>query len=196
LHECIHTRRLSRSYCTITVPLAARASARPKRGPWAPRSVPVCFVLCLTAVLINTVCTASSLLFTISPPSMTETHQDAPAYSDSFERRLREREFLSNNPLETIPNPTNVQPHGNIPNTPLAVSTISFILGFIFALGFSIFLSRDLNDIWFATYQLGFFVASWSAFHWGEFAVTAGWNRQKVSVDCMYLQYCSPHRRV
>jgi len=80
-----------------------------------------------------------------------------------------------------------VQPHGNISNTPLAVSTISFILGFIFALGFSIFLSRDWNNIWFATYQLGFFVASWSAFHWGEFAVTAGWNRQKVSVDSFLL---------
>jgi hypothetical protein len=176
------------------LPASCIRSAR-TRPVGAPSSLFV-FCSCLTAVLINTVCTASSLLFTISPPSMTETHQDAPAYSGSFERRLHEREFLSNNPLETIPNPTNVQPHGNIPNTPLAVSTISFILGFIFALGFSIFLSRDLNDIWLATYQLGFFVASWSAFHWGEFAVTAGWNRQKVSVDCMYLQYCFPHRRV
>jgi len=30
-------------------------------------------------------------------------------------------------------------------------------------------------------------VASWSAFHWGEFAVTAGWNREKVSVDSFLL---------
>jgi hypothetical protein len=28
-----------------------------------------------------------------------------------------------------------------------------------------------------------------SAFHWGEFAVTAGWNRQKASVDCMYFHH-------
>jgi protein-S-isoprenylcysteine O-methyltransferase len=48
-----------------------------------------------------------------------------------------------------------------------------------------VFLSGGVDGFSFATYQLGFFVASWSAFHWGEFAVTAGWNRQKVSVDCM-----------
>lgn len=118
---------------------------------------------------------------------MSELHVDAPASSDSFERRLRERELLHNNPLETIPDVSTVQPHGSIPNTPLAVSTISFLLGSIFAIGFSTFLSRGLDDFWFATYQLGFFAAAWSTFHWGEFAVTAGWNRQKVSVDCMYF---------
>ena len=127
---------------------------------------------------------------------MAETHVDSSVYTDSFEQRLRERELLSNNPLEIIPGPTKGQPHGNIPNTPLAVSTISFILGSIFALGLSVFMSRGLDDVWFATYQLGFFVASWSAFHWGEFAVTAGWNRQKVSVDCMYFHSCFMDRKV
>ena len=37
------------------------------------------------------------------------------------------------------------------------------------------------------TYQLRFFIAAWSFFHWAEFAVTAGWNFEKCSVDCMPL---------
>ncbi|KAI9512228.1 Isoprenylcysteine carboxyl methyltransferase family-domain-containing protein [Russula earlei] len=105
---------------------------------------------------------------------------------DTFEQRLLERE-LRENPIETIPNPTAARPHGDIPNTPLAVSTISFLLGSIFTLGLFIFLSGGLNNAWFTTYQLGFFIVSWSAFHWGEFAVTAGWNRERVSVDSFLL---------
>jgi protein-S-isoprenylcysteine O-methyltransferase len=112
---------------------------------------------------------------------------DAPVLSDAFEQRIREREQIRSRPLETVPAVTAKQPHGTIPNTPLAVSTISFFLGSIFALGFSVFLSGGLSSFWFATYQLAFFVASWSAFHWGEFAVTAGWNRDKVSVDSFLL---------
>lgn len=111
-------------------------------------------------------------------------HADPPVLEGAFEQRLRQRDLL-NNPLETIPEPTVARPHGDIPNTPLAISTISFFLGSIFALGLLVFLSGGVDGFSFATYQLGFFVASWSAFHWGEFAVTAGWNRQKVSVDCM-----------
>lgn len=124
---------------------------------------------------------------------MTEPHVGAPVDQDILEQRLRERELRSNNPLEMIP-PT--QPHGTIPNTPLAVSTISFFLGFIFALGFSFFLGSGPDSFWFTTYQLGFFVASWSAFHWGEFAVTAGWNREKVSVDCMFSQFWCLDRKI
>ena len=113
-------------------------------------------------------------------------HVDPPVYSDTVEQRIRERELLRSRPLETIPDLATKQPHGTIPNTPLAVSTISFCLGSVFAVGFSVFLGGGLSCFWFATYQLAFFVASWSAFHWGEFAVTAGWNREKVCVDCMY----------
>lgn len=90
-------------------------------------------------------------------------------------------------PLVTIP--VNIEPHGNIPNTPLAASTISFLLGSSFALGFSLFLQGGFPSPWWATYQLGFFVAAWSAFHWGEFAVTAGWNLEKCSVDCEHVQF-------
>ncbi|KAI0307287.1 ICMT-domain-containing protein, partial [Multifurca ochricompacta] len=97
--------------------------------------------------------------------------------------------LLRSRPLETLPELDVAQPHGNIPNTPLAISTISFLLGSTFALGLLAFFEggSSFGSFWFSTYQLGFFLASWSAFHWGEFAVTAGWNRQKVSIDSFLL---------
>jgi hypothetical protein len=106
---------------------------------------------------------------------------DAP---QGFEDRLRQRASAMNpNTLETIP--VNHHPHENIPNTPLAASAISFLLGCIFSLGLMLFLMGGISERWWATYQLGFFLAAWSGFHWGEFAVTAGWNRSKCSVDCL-----------
>lgn len=104
--------------------------------------------------------------------------------SDVFERRMEERRNIKH-PLVTVP--PNIEPHGNIPNTPLAASTISFLLGGFFALGFALFLQGGLPSPWWATYRLGFFVAAWSAFHWGEFAVTAGWNLEKCSVNCEHV---------
>lgn len=76
------------------------------------------------------------------------------------------------------------RPKGNIPNTPLAASTISFLLGSIFAPSLLLTLFGGFPGSWWATYQLSFFLAAWSAFHWGEFAVTAGWNFEKCSIDC------------
>ena len=72
---------------------------------------------------------------------------------------------------------------GGIPNTPLAASTISFLLGCCFSLNAYIYLIGGL-DYWWSTPQLAFYLAAWSAFHWGEFAVTAGWNREKCTVSC------------
>ncbi|KAH9077310.1 protein-s-isoprenylcysteine O-methyltransferase [Lactarius deliciosus] len=118
---------------------------------------------------------------------MASPHVEVSAHSDAFEQRLRERERLRNRPLEMVPEPATAQPHGSIPNTPLAVSIVSFLLGASFALGSLTFLCGGFYGFWFATYQVGFFVASWSAFHWGEFAVTAGWNREKVSIDSFLL---------
>lgn len=89
-------------------------------------------------------------------------------------------------PLETIPD-AHFAPHSKIPNTPLATSTLSFLLGSVFSLGAATFLAGGFQSLWWTTYQLGFFIAAWSAFHWGEFAVTAGWNRHKCSVDCKPL---------
>ncbi|KAG9317421.1 Isoprenylcysteine carboxyl methyltransferase family-domain-containing protein [Chiua virens] len=104
---------------------------------------------------------------------------------DVFEQRVQERRNAKH-PLTTIP--ATVETHGNIPNTPLAASTISFLLGGAFALGFCLFLQGGLSSHWWATYQLGLFVSAWSAFHWGEFAVTAGWNLEKCSVDSFLLE--------
>ncbi|KAG9103134.1 hypothetical protein FRC06_000129 [Ceratobasidium sp. 370] len=91
------------------------------------------------------------------------------------------------NPLETVPTAAHDAPHENIPNTPLSVATISAGLGILFTLGSGLFLSGGITGSWWATYQIGFFVAAWAAFHWGEFAVTAGWNREKLSVDSFLL---------
>jgi len=95
---------------------------------------------------------------------------------------------------------------GRIPNTPLASATISFLLGSIFALAVRVLLVDlgvpavllDLVQAGKLTggtiasnvplVQLSFFFATWSAFHWGEFAVTAGWNRARVSVDSYLLE--------
>ncbi|KAF8195777.1 hypothetical protein K438DRAFT_784239 [Mycena galopus ATCC 62051] len=91
---------------------------------------------------------------------------------------------------------------GNIPNTPFFASLISFLLGAVFALGLLAAASTLIHSLdiefgfgfglgarpWWATYQLGFFFAAWAAFHWGEYAVTAGWNLEKCSVDSFLLE--------
>ncbi|KAI0921821.1 hypothetical protein AcW1_004305 [Taiwanofungus camphoratus] len=105
---------------------------------------------------------------------------------DSFEERLRQRTAAKT--LETTPLDPSLKPRGAIPNTPLAASTISFLLGAAFALGFLTFTVGGFQNLWWSTYQLGFFVAAWAGFHWGEFAVTAGWNRDKCSVDSFLLE--------
>jgi protein-S-isoprenylcysteine O-methyltransferase len=105
---------------------------------------------------------------------------DAP---DSIEERLRQRETILKHSLQLQPQPEAITMRGNIPNTPLVVSSIAFFLGVIFALGALTFVVGGFG-LWWSTYQLGFFVAAWAGFHWGEFAVTAGWNLEKCSVDC------------
>lgn len=37
---------------------------------------------------------------------------------------------------------------------------------------------------WFTPPELGFYLSAWSLFHFLEFAVTAHWNRPRVTVDC------------
>ncbi|TDL29475.1 protein-s-isoprenylcysteine O-methyltransferase [Rickenella mellea] len=107
----------------------------------------------------------------------------------SFDERLSQREAVISqpHPLDTKPTDANSQPHGNIPNTPLAVSFISFLLGICFTLGMVAFSAGYIHYYWWSTYQLGFFAAAWAAFHYGEFAVTAGWNKGKCSVDSFLL---------
>ncbi|KAH8830494.1 Isoprenylcysteine carboxyl methyltransferase family-domain-containing protein [Flagelloscypha sp. PMI_526] len=76
---------------------------------------------------------------------------------------------------------------GRIPNTPLSASLISFLLGTVFSPALLLFLFGGSDFSWWSTWQLGLFVAAWAGFHWGEFAVTAGWNWKKCSVDSFLL---------
>ena len=88
------------------------------------------------------------------------------------------------NPLETAPADATNRPDGGLPNTPLMMSCIAFCLGSVFAMGSLVFAIGGVPGSRYADYRLGFFAASWAFFHFAEFAVTAGWNRPKVSVDC------------
>ncbi|KAI0832352.1 ICMT-domain-containing protein [Trametes gibbosa] len=107
---------------------------------------------------------------------------------DGFDERLRQRAAAKANALDTVPAQADHQPRGLIPNTPLSVSLISFLLGSLFAFGLLLFATNGFGKYWWSTSQLGCFLAAWSAFHWGEFAVTAGWNRDKCSVDSFLLE--------
>ncbi|KAI0661056.1 protein-s-isoprenylcysteine O-methyltransferase [Cubamyces menziesii] len=107
---------------------------------------------------------------------------------DGFEQRLRQRAMAKSHPLDTVPTDTALQPRGLIPNTPLSVAFLSFLLGSLFSVGVVLFVTNGYGQHWWSTTQLGFFIAAWSAFHWGEFAVTAGWNRDKCSVDSFLLE--------
>lgn len=88
--------------------------------------------------------------------------------------------------LET--KPTKLKVNGDIPNTPLAASFISFLLGCGFVFGQVTFWGGKLGIgfPWWAV-PLGYFLSAWCLFHWLEFAVTAGWNRDKCSVDSFLL---------
>ena len=125
----------------------------------------------------------ASITHTMSTPTIPPSI-DIP---DGFDERLLQRAAVqNNNPLSTNPANESHKPHGNIPNTPLAVSTISFLLGTIFSPAFIACIFGGLGLLSWPYYQLGFFIAAWATFHWGEFAVTAGWNFDKCSVDCRY----------
>jgi protein-S-isoprenylcysteine O-methyltransferase len=101
-----------------------------------------------------------------------------------FETRVQQRAAQKSDAFNLEATSAVHAPSGSIPNTLLSVAVIAFVLGWIFAIGAVIFLAGGFSSFWWSTYQLGFFVAAWSAFHWGEFAVTAGWNADKCSVDC------------
>ncbi|KAJ3550055.1 hypothetical protein NMY22_g652 [Coprinellus aureogranulatus] len=109
---------------------------------------------------------------------------------NGIEERIKLREGMPppapNGSLETVPvkgTPTN----GNIPNTPLASSLIAFCLGSAFTLGSLLLIFGGYPGSTWLTSQLGAFIASWALFHYLEFAVTAGWNREKCSVDSYLL---------
>ncbi|KIJ56619.1 hypothetical protein M422DRAFT_149757 [Sphaerobolus stellatus SS14] len=101
-----------------------------------------------------------------------------------IDARLQQR--MAQSTLETIPQTASNKPHGTLPNTPFAASVTAFLLGTCFATGSAMFALGGFG-YWWTTYQLGFYLAAWSLFHWAEFAVTAGWNRPKCSIDSFLL---------
>lgn len=115
---------------------------------------------------------------------------DAPK---GFDERLSQRAKAkdSDNRLQYPLEMNDVNPGsyygGKLPNTPLVVSIISFLLGGVCLLGFSLFVTGGHAGLWWSTWQFGFFVQSWAFFHWAEFAVTAGWNRARCNVDSFLL---------
>jgi protein-S-isoprenylcysteine O-methyltransferase len=112
--------------------------------------------------------------------------------TDAIYQRIRQREQAIKQPPQSLGTPSSQSHGGNLPNTILAVATIAFLLGGVFCLGAFIFLTGGLQGSWWATPQLGFFIAAWAFFHWGEFAVTAGWNLEKCTVDCKPQNSPSP----
>ncbi|KAJ3763642.1 Isoprenylcysteine carboxyl methyltransferase family-domain-containing protein [Lentinula raphanica] len=107
---------------------------------------------------------------------------DTPA---NWDEQLRRREQLQRHALATVPS-VQTRMSGNLPNTPLVAAIIAFLLGSVFCFGLLMFI-RGFSLYWWSTYQLGFFIAAWSAFHFGEFAITAGWNLEKCSVESFLL---------
>ncbi|KAF5333468.1 hypothetical protein D9611_002422 [Ephemerocybe angulata] len=105
---------------------------------------------------------------------------------DPFEYRVQQHQAMTRSALETVP-VESAKPHGNIPNTPLVSSLISFVLGALFLLGSIAFVNGGYPGSSWVTWQLGGFIATWAIFHYLEFAVTAGWNREKCSVDSYLL---------
>ncbi|CAK5275606.1 unnamed protein product [Mycena citricolor] len=99
-------------------------------------------------------------------------------------------------PVNPLHPPPPAKYTGRIPNTALAASTVSFILGSLFSLGFFTFVAGLSNNglnhtgvwSWWTTPHLAFFAAAWSFFHWDEYAVTVGWNFDKSSVDSFLLE--------
>ena len=124
---------------------------------------------------------AGLLLFVQSPSNVSKS---CPCSFTTMESNDLHSSSTSPSSLETVPTAGVPRPHGRIPNTPLAAATTSFLLGSVFSVGIYSFLTGGLSCPSWITSQLGMYLAAWSAFHWGEFAVTARWNREKCSVDC------------
>jgi protein-S-isoprenylcysteine O-methyltransferase len=102
---------------------------------------------------------------------------------DSLEAKLRQR-MAQMQPEDTFTMKADER-GSRIPNTLLSVAVISFCLGSVFLWGLRLAIfGPGVGSWWWTTPQLGFFIAALTAFHFGEFATTAGWNRKVCSVDC------------
>lgn len=103
--------------------------------------------------------------------------------------------FQSTPSTTLLPTHPSYKAHGDIPNTPFAVSLISTILGGIFFTSLTLALlgltGRTSDAVvgtgagWgsWARPQLGVYLACLAGFHLLEFWITAGWNPDRLSVD-------------
>lgn len=109
----------------------------------------------------------------ISPP-LPSSSSSSTAFEDESQK------LLPHAPQYTL--------RGTIPNTPLAVSVISALLGGLavgsLACGAQPLLRTLGSTSWtWARPQLGVYGFAMGVFHLWEFWTTAGWNPQKLSVD-------------
>lgn len=92
---------------------------------------------------------------------------------------------------QLLPKATQYSLRGGLPNTPLAVSFISAILGGILCSSLVLAVQPTVKEYFgsggwtWARPQLGVYLACMGLFHLCEFWTTAGWNVQKLSVDGM-----------
>lgn len=100
---------------------------------------------------------------------------------------------MSQNPPPTakpdlLPKASQYSLRGGLPNTPLAVSIISALLGGLLVSSLALAAAPALQGLctekWnWARPQLGVYLACMGLFHLCEFWTTAGWNPQKLTVD-------------
>ncbi|ORX33630.1 protein-S-isoprenylcysteine O-methyltransferase [Kockovaella imperatae] len=92
---------------------------------------------------------------------------------------------------DLLPKAPHYREKGSIPNTPLAVSVISALLGGVALSSLTLAAQHllggsGLGGNW-ARPQLGIYGFAWGLFHLCEFWTTAGWNPLKLSVDAFLL---------
>ena len=93
---------------------------------------------------------------------------------------------------DLLPHAAQYSPKGSLPNTPLAVSAVSALLGglpisSLILAARPLFSSLGSDDWQWARPQLGVYVAALCLFHLLEFWTTAGWNVQKLSIDGEFM---------
>ena len=113
------------------------------------------------------------------------THDSSTPTSEPVFRPTVHRSMA---PVDLLPHAPQYALRGSLPNTPLAVSVISALLGGLAVGSLALASQPVLRAIgayeWgWARPQLGLYGTAMGAYHLWEFWTTAGWNPQKLSVD-------------
>lgn len=102
--------------------------------------------------------------------------------------KMSQTPTITSDKPDLLPKSSQYNLRGGIPNSALAVSVISAILGGLLcssvALAVTPVIQQYSGGGWsWARPQLGVYLACMGLFHLSEFWTTAGWNPQKLSVD-------------